>query len=537
MSVPSAYVSWAVSRVPGKEHVFFANFVRRFDLSDEESATRDFVALLESPNIRNHRREKLKKAFKDFQDHRQKRFWAERTLQVNTEVTVRRAGVIVQDAGVMQAKMACEQFFSSAGGDSLDYQELLDDSEDESGAEDKSPKNYTPEIETDTLDDDADVFRDLEPQLARAKATPFHGLVQYVFNKAQGKPAQLPEVPETFASPNFKEIFVYVRNELLKASLPDFKNARRNTKDFVVGKDVLVALSGIVNTLSPTAVQTFTIAPRIKSESVLPTLTERQPAITALMEDLLGALCPGIDTDPYTEPSLWGLQKRVWELLGDIGKTREPETKDERVSGELTSPAARNARRLVEEAFGATTKHVGGRKVDLSVRIYSDFSWEKEISIYEFKARTVTDDSCEQQQRKAVRLNAAILLELEEQGVDVTKVFPVIAEGRGLSIDLYTLRRYGDVLGAGRAVPQSIWLPAHTSQFKQFLRSESLHVLLAFVEHTRRFAVEVADVLNANPRHPLPTTPPQKHVELAPYVLLTPSKKNKRTRLDEGDDE
>ncbi|KAG0199797.1 hypothetical protein BGX33_011389 [Mortierella sp. NVP41] len=133
MSVPSAHIVWALDKVLGKEHVSFANFVRRFDLSDEESATRAFELLLESPNIRSHRREKMKKAFKDFQDNNRSKFWAERALQVNTEVAVNRAGIVMQDAGVIRAKMACEQFFSSSGGGSVD-QEVLEDSE----AEDKA---------------------------------------------------------------------------------------------------------------------------------------------------------------------------------------------------------------------------------------------------------------------------------------------------------------------------------------------------------------------------------------------------------------
>lgn len=56
-------------------------------------------------------------------------------MQLNTELTIRRAGIIVQDAGVMQAKTACEEFFSSDGGGLLD-QELTDDPEGESDAED-----------------------------------------------------------------------------------------------------------------------------------------------------------------------------------------------------------------------------------------------------------------------------------------------------------------------------------------------------------------------------------------------------------------
>ncbi|KAF9086019.1 hypothetical protein BGX29_001651 [Mortierella sp. GBA35] len=179
MSVPSAHIVWALDKVLGKEHVSFANFVRRFDLSDEESATRAFELLLESPNIRSHRREKMKKAFKDFQDNNRSKFWAERALQVNTEVAVNRAGIVMQDAGVIRAKMACEQFFSSSGGGSVD-QEVLEDSE----AEDKaggimelhkvSPKISPSEREGETIDndDDADAFNDVDFQHSPAKDMP-----------------------------------------------------------------------------------------------------------------------------------------------------------------------------------------------------------------------------------------------------------------------------------------------------------------------------------------------------------------------------
>ena len=137
MSLSLAYLQWALQKEPNKEHVFFANFVRRFDLFHEESATREFGLLLESPSIRTRRREKLKRFFRDFQEHHRVKFWADRTLQLNTEVTVRRAGVIVQDSGVIQAKVACEEFFSSKGRGLLDL-ESMDDSGSEGDAEDHS---------------------------------------------------------------------------------------------------------------------------------------------------------------------------------------------------------------------------------------------------------------------------------------------------------------------------------------------------------------------------------------------------------------
>ncbi|KAF9346029.1 hypothetical protein BGX26_002498 [Mortierella sp. AD094] len=91
---------------------------------------------------------------------------------------------------------------------------------------------------------------------------------------------------------------------------------------------------------------------------------------------------------------------------------------------------------LVEDEFGVTTKHVGGRKTGTS-----------------------PDDLCKKQQQKAVRLNEAILLDLESKGVNISQDFPLIAEGRGLSLHLVTLKRYGDVLGAGHATAQNFMAP------------------------------------------------------------------------------
>ncbi|KAG0277964.1 hypothetical protein BGZ95_005013 [Linnemannia exigua] len=103
----------------------------------EESAIREFGLLLKSSNIRIRRREKLKTFFRDFQEHHRIKFWADRTLQLNTKMIVRRAGVIVQDSGVIQAKVACEEFFSSEGRGLFDL-ELMDNSESQGDAEDSS---------------------------------------------------------------------------------------------------------------------------------------------------------------------------------------------------------------------------------------------------------------------------------------------------------------------------------------------------------------------------------------------------------------
>ncbi|KAG0336779.1 hypothetical protein BG004_007900 [Podila humilis] len=112
-------------------------------------------------------------------------------------------------------------------------------------------------------------------------------------------------------------------------------------------------------------------------------------------------------------------------------------------SGELMSTAAKD--------FRALAGYICGRKVDLSVRVYADHSWDNEIAVNEFKIATSSDPTCLQQQRKSVRSHR-------------------------LSLDFYTLRRYEDILGADRSTLCRVWLP----RMRKFLKSDSLHVLLTF---------------------------------------------------------
>ncbi|KAG0221461.1 hypothetical protein BGW42_007682, partial [Actinomortierella wolfii] len=118
-------------------------------------------------------------------------------------------------------------------------------------------------------------------------------------------------------------------------------------------------------------------------------------------------------------------------------------------------------------------------------------------------------------------------------------------------MDFYTLRRYQDVLGAGRSTPKGISLPSQVEDLKAFLESDAMILLLDFKDHMRRFAVDVIDPLatskqtpfgvnncgdmdeeggesaltaNAIPRYTTP--PPRKRSN--PYILYSPSKNSKR---------
>ncbi|KAF9546719.1 hypothetical protein EC957_009479 [Mortierella hygrophila] len=205
----------------------------------------------------------------------------------------------------------------------------------------------------------------------------------------------------------------------------------------------------IINTISPAA-QGFTISPMIKAESLVPSLSSRLPRIEALVAELLTVLCPDLDNDLQAEVTLVGQNLRVYQHTGCVE--------------ELASAAAKDSRVMVEDEFGLTNKYNSDRKVDLSVRVYADHTWQNEIAVYEFKSSSGSDAISRQQQHKFVWLNGVILLDLEQRGVDISKCYPIIAEGRGLVLDFYTLRRYDDVLGAGRFVSTLVTIALSAAQ-------------------------------------------------------------------------
>ncbi|KAF9577110.1 hypothetical protein BGW38_007887, partial [Lunasporangiospora selenospora] len=161
------------------------------------------------------------------------------------------------------------------------------------------------------------------------------------------------------------------------------------------------------------------------------------------------------------------------------------------------SKASTLARRRMETAFGSTTSTSCDRKEDISIRIRVENQCKTEIAIFEFKSSTATMEICRRQQKKSMRLSAAILLDLEARGLDISKSFPVIAEGKALSMNFYTLRRFDDVLGAGRPTRKGIFLPSQVEDLKAFLESNTMMTLLAFKEHLRRYAIDITDVLVA----------------------------------------
>ncbi|KAG9061325.1 hypothetical protein KI688_007303 [Linnemannia hyalina] len=102
-----------MNKESGKEHVSFGNFVRHFDLTDRDSATKAYTALIDSPLLRSERRNKLQSAFRDFLDNHAERFWAELESQVCSEITAKQAGATAQKVGVKQAEISYTKYFAN----------------------------------------------------------------------------------------------------------------------------------------------------------------------------------------------------------------------------------------------------------------------------------------------------------------------------------------------------------------------------------------------------------------------------------------
>ncbi|KAF9417759.1 hypothetical protein BGZ94_009868 [Podila epigama] len=514
------YLAWATDKEHEKEHVSFSNFVKKFDITDKKSANEAFLSLISSPRLRETRRKRLQDAYKKFRERHEDIFWerralkvADRRLLINCATIAKETAVIAQKASIKETSSGFRRYQSNSKTIEDSDDEVIDDDVTDSEGEAETNANSADRL---TVEEQGSSEVDVTKEdLIRAKSTPFYELIHHVFKKMRGESSMLPDIPRSYASKNHSELAKRAREELEKAD--------------DVSRDTLVLLSGIINTLSPGSCA-FTLSPEVKSQSLVPSLSQKLPVIENLMSELLSALCPGLDEDPYAESTLIGLQLKVMELLQQsLGKGATGRTKDQKavhvvlmimnhicslmateqlapplsehafvsawayifnvlfhsskvraMPGELTSTATRRTRLMVEEEFGATNRYICGRKVDMSIRVYADHTWENEICVCELKSANASKVVCEQQQRKSVRLNGAILLELEERGLDICNSYPIIAEGRGLVMDFYTLRRYDDILGSGRSTLSDVWLPSHESQLKQFLKSDSLHVLLAF---------------------------------------------------------
>ncbi|KAI1302547.1 hypothetical protein EDD11_005593 [Mortierella claussenii] len=449
----------------------------------------------------------------------------------------------------------------------------------------------------DELFDDGDILEELQDieEIIASGQSPFLPLLEHVYKKVQGQDTVLPPVPSSFICQEYKELYQYVYNGLTSAEQDKGKGkdkskgkSRCKNRDkgraYHVDKEVLMTLSGIVNTISPST-QAFTFTSAIKADSLVVALDEKDVALTELMNELLEAYCPGHEEDPLAPLNVSSLRIKIWGQLAALGATTSatrnmrqrmavllvvdyictlistnqlalPVTEHVIISvwsfiltvllrevrgipGELAYPAAKDIRLHAESEYGVTTEPVRGRKVAISVRVFANNHWDNEICIFEISPGAASDMICAEQQLKTMRLNAFILYELELKGVDTCKHYPIIAEGRGLCLNLYTLKRNGNFITAGKSINSVIWIPTDVVQLKQFLKSDSMQILMKFADHMARYAVHVQETLST-PLSPLLSTspllltsPPQYK---KPFAAFATSKRSNRKRTKEADE-
>ncbi|KAF9116217.1 hypothetical protein BGX30_006001, partial [Mortierella sp. GBA39] len=404
------------------------------------------------------------------------------------------------------------------------------------------------------LDDDED--RDdpvLDPLVARARASPFYELVDLSSKKYEWLIQNTSGA--VGLSPTHNDMF-HVAPQLL-----------RDPGDVTKKKSVFALVSGIINTLSPVG-QQFALSPLVEEQSRMACLSYRSKTIDGLRADMQEALYP--DPDDPAAMSVESLQRFVYQSLlqcvgphstraakekylvlkivsqvlhwlendiftaplsehvfvsawSDVLNTLFAQSGLRGIPGELGSRASRESRSLAESVFGSKmATSTSSRRVDLTIRIFVDKSWADEICVFECKPE-VSDLVCQVQQGKSVRLNTAILLALEEKGLDIALWHPIIAETRALSVDFYTLRRYGDVVGAGRATQEKVWLPSGYTKLDAFLSSRSFEALLGFRAHMALYAKKATATLASSPATPHSTSTPVAWSPSASTPLISSS--------------
>ncbi|KAF9899018.1 hypothetical protein EC991_009783 [Linnemannia zychae] len=492
------YVSWAsdIKEVngPRKEHVSFPSFVKRFGLTNKAQAISRYEWLLNFPRLKTGRRQRLRAAY-DAWLPRMAEFWsswdeeqADRELNVSCRTVTMRTAIMAQRASLAV----------SAKGFSAIHTDVT----------------TTPTTGTDDAQYFENEFPHEDPEDDDSEGD---GECESVKNKSASLPSSAPRGLST----NHEELYNAALRKLKESGPVEAK------------KDVLVLLSGIINTLSPDA-RRFRLSKKIMMESPLPALdpeSQIHTAVKDVLAALLKALYPSLDKDQYSEPDFVKLQEKI---------------------GELASKASAGARQAAAQAYGSTTSTLCGRKIDMSIRIQVRSEWKQDIVIFEFKSSQATKQMLQRQQKKSVRLNAAIMIDLEARGLNIERSYPIVAEGRGLSLDFYTLRRYEDVLGAGRATVKGISLPSQETELRAFLLGDTILTLMTFREHLRRYAIDVLDALSTTPstlfegddchEFPFPpadpparssTPPPKKRSNT--FIIFSPSKKDKHGDNDHDD--
>ncbi|KAF9168830.1 hypothetical protein BGX21_009388 [Mortierella sp. AD011] len=235
-------------------------------------------------------------------------------------VSAKEAAIVTRDVRLKRTKFDYNQYLPNLDhigqgntSSTLDWsidngQDILISDDSDDGEEDIDESNNDAE----DLDDyGSTVNEELVADVGAVSTLnipPFRDFVKYIYRKMQGGSPEMPRIPDNISA-NHKELLEYALQIL---------SANSRSQNFILSKDVLVPLSGIVNTVSPDVINKLSLTPVIKQESALPSFNVREESVKGILRDMRLALYPEYDEDQYAIPLMANLQNWIWRVLSVI---------------------------------------------------------------------------------------------------------------------------------------------------------------------------------------------------------------------------
>ncbi|KAG0361418.1 hypothetical protein BGX24_005345, partial [Mortierella sp. AD032] len=408
MSEPTKYIKWVMDPSPNhKEHVTFGSFVRHFDLTNKESASRSYESLIQSQ-----------------------------------EISTKEAAVTSQKVGVKQSIIAFEGHFSAAGGLSkrpiADLQEegrpvVQSARKNEGGSFDNDSariKRKTTSNGNETEDDLAEV----------AENTPFAHLVMRLYRKfGHSLPSIQPRVLfPTTASRQLYEFAEGILNKWDTSSKIKRKDciSRPEALLFHISRHCITVEAGRSLQCHGTAVALFEGLDKILGYGEQQSINRLRRHCSRRRDDLeqdkeqdLG--WTGEQADAKREElkimhvleflcdEILALQKIantsehedvfIWRGVARILHSHEVVIR----FGELGSSSTREDRRDIEEQFDGTESGVRSRKIDILYQLCPRGAKSPiEIVAWEAKPDAASAETLQVQLRKKIRTNASMMNKL-----------------------------------------------------------------------------------------------------------------------------
>ncbi|KAG9072242.1 hypothetical protein KI688_000011 [Linnemannia hyalina] len=353
-------------------------------------------------------------------------------------------------------------------------------------------------------------------------------------------PAASPDMPD------LQELLFDHAVDMLKR----YQQQKDKEKDATLVKDAQVAMSRVLNTMSPRAVQHFTrkkedqpysevlhehdvtylarkvlldragLVAQYPLDELLPKKVIMQDKVFRIVEYLCHIVCspPYKTTDPSENDCLL-IWAQVFGIIAD---------KVSILSGERMLESSKLLRRQQAAEFGDLCDT--GRKVDLAFA-FKDI----EISNIEFKRPNLPTQSIIIQSRKNIRLGRCIQEIHKGYGVQDPSV--IMGDVSGSVGMFHQLARMDEIWIAGKMVKSTVQIPTTPGSLESFLESNSLALIWNYTEYLERQGPRTKQAKEHHDRDSemgafseavscsRPTTPPRKVKPFSDVVTFSPSKK------------